>query len=263
MGIKESLLNTITAVSDSDFVRLVTSAGTSSKATVQNLFKSFESNLGAKSSLTTSDYIRVVGSDDASYKQKVSNVMSAMGLDALKTPSTEITNVDTATTTGFFKYGSSASGTKPTASGGCLIVDNFSATYTQQVAIPLDTSGNNDIYKRVIPSSGTPTAWVKMPTRAEVDALTNSTAGHSLAANSTVTITLSKYFCAGTLYGAVNTNVGFAYTFGNGYLAPIKTATGVTATLGSDYKTITVTNSNATNGWVGMSVTSGATVTMS
>lgn len=74
MGIRESLLNTITSVADSDFVRIVTSAGASSKATVRNLFKGFESNLGAKSSLTTSDYIRVVGSDNEAYKQSVSDV---------------------------------------------------------------------------------------------------------------------------------------------------------------------------------------------
>ena len=74
MGVRESLLNTITSVADSDFVRIVTSAGASSKATVRNLFKGFESNLSAKSSLTTSDYIRVVGSDNESYKQLVSDV---------------------------------------------------------------------------------------------------------------------------------------------------------------------------------------------
>ena len=74
MGIRESLLNTITSVDNSDFVRIVTSAGASSKATVANLFKSFESNLSAKSSLTTSDYIRVVGLDNEAYKQSVSDV---------------------------------------------------------------------------------------------------------------------------------------------------------------------------------------------
>lgn len=84
MGIRESLLNTITSVADSDFVRIVTSAGASSKATVRNLFKSFESALGAKSSLTTSDYIRVVGSDNESYKQSVSAVKTAMGIDTLR-----------------------------------------------------------------------------------------------------------------------------------------------------------------------------------
>ena len=74
MGIRESLLNTISSVSGSDFVRIVTAAGASSKATVANLFKSFESGLGAKSTLTTSDYVRVVGSDNASYKQSVGDV---------------------------------------------------------------------------------------------------------------------------------------------------------------------------------------------
>ena len=83
MGVRESLLNTITSVADSDFVRIVTSAGASSKATVANLFKSFESNLGAKTSLTTSDYIRVVGSDNASYKQSMASVKNTLGIDAL------------------------------------------------------------------------------------------------------------------------------------------------------------------------------------
>lgn len=85
MAIRESLLNTITSVASSDFVRLVTSAGESSKATVANLFKSFESGLSAKSSLTTSDYIRVVGSDNNLYKQSVSSVKSDMGVSALET----------------------------------------------------------------------------------------------------------------------------------------------------------------------------------
>lgn len=92
---------------------------------------------------------------------------------------------------------------------------------------------------------------------------TNTNVGQLLPAHGTVTMALNKYACAGILYGAINTNVGFAYAFGNGYFAPIKTATGVTVTLGSDYKTITVTNSATTNGWVGMAVTNGATVTMS
>ena len=83
MGIRESLLNTISSVSDSDFVRIVTAAGASSKATVANLFKSFESGLGAKSNLSTSDYIRVVGSDNNAYKQSVSSMKTAMGIDAL------------------------------------------------------------------------------------------------------------------------------------------------------------------------------------
>lgn len=85
MAIRESLLNTITSVASSDFVRLVTSAGESSKATVANLFKSFETGLGAKTSLTTSDYIRVVGSDNNLYKQSVSSVKSDMGVSALET----------------------------------------------------------------------------------------------------------------------------------------------------------------------------------
>ena len=74
MGIRESLLNTITSVGNGDFIRIVTSAGASSKATLANVFKSFESGLGAKSNFGTSDYIRVVGSDNNSYKQSLNNV---------------------------------------------------------------------------------------------------------------------------------------------------------------------------------------------
>lgn len=80
MGIRESLLNTITSVGNGDFIRIVTSAGASSKATLANVFKSFESGLGAKSSLTTSDYIRVVGSDNNAYKQSIASVMTTMGI---------------------------------------------------------------------------------------------------------------------------------------------------------------------------------------
>lgn len=85
MGIRESLLNTITSVGNGDFIRIVTSAGASSKATLANVFKSFESGLGAKSNLGTSDYIRVVGSDNVSYKQGVASVKTALGIDALTT----------------------------------------------------------------------------------------------------------------------------------------------------------------------------------
>lgn len=74
MGIRESLLNTITSVGSSDFVRIVTSAGASSKATLQNVIKSFETGLGSKTSLTDSDYIRIVGSDNNLYKQSVNDV---------------------------------------------------------------------------------------------------------------------------------------------------------------------------------------------
>ena len=84
MGIRESLLNTITSVGSSDFVRIVTSAGASSKATLQNVIKSFETGLGAKTSLTDSDYIRIVGSDNNLYKQSVSSMKSDMGISALE-----------------------------------------------------------------------------------------------------------------------------------------------------------------------------------
>ena len=134
----------------------------------------WEKDLAQKSPLTTSDFIRVVGSDNVSYKQLVSGVMTAMGLDAIKTPASDVSNIDTATSTGFYRYGSGASGTKPNSSGGVLIVVAFNASYSQQVAIPYDTNNSSGVYKRAV-YSGTPTAWQLQPTRAEVDDLNNKT----------------------------------------------------------------------------------------
>lgn len=103
MAIKERLLSAITSVSNSDFVRLVTSEGASRKALVSDVAKQIienyngstiagsaqsvksavdamvEKNYPAKSSLTTSDYIRVVGTDNVSYKQRINDVKTAMG----------------------------------------------------------------------------------------------------------------------------------------------------------------------------------------
>lgn len=103
MAIKESLLTVVNSISDSDFVRAVTSAGASRKLSVSNLAKHIvetytgstiagsaqsvksavdamvEKNYPAKSSLTTSDYIRVVGTDNVSYKQRLVDVKTAMG----------------------------------------------------------------------------------------------------------------------------------------------------------------------------------------
>lgn len=134
----------------------------------------YEKDLGQKSSLTTSDFIRVVGSDNVSYKQKVSAVMTAMGLDAVKTPATSLSNIDTATATGFYSYSSGASGTKPLeGSGGDLIVISHNANYSVQVAIPYSPTNATGIYKRVI-VSGTPSDWQLQPTRAEVNSLNNN-----------------------------------------------------------------------------------------
>ncbi len=49
MGIRESLLNTISSVSDSDFVRIATAAGASSKVTVSNLAKTVVENYNGSS----------------------------------------------------------------------------------------------------------------------------------------------------------------------------------------------------------------------
>lgn len=165
MGIRESLLNTITSVADSDFVRIVTSAGASSKATVRNLFKGFESNLGAKSSLTTSDYIRVVGSDNESYKQLVSGVADVINPLLAKVLSGDH-DANTYSTIGLYYCGGwSNQPTGASAAGYLMVLPHRTDTsYKKQIYSPYST---NDLYIRTM-NGGTWTAWEKMPTRAEL-----------------------------------------------------------------------------------------------
>jgi hypothetical protein len=133
MAIRESLLNTITSVASSDFVRLVTSAGESSKATVANLFKSFESGLSAKSSLTTSDYIRVVGSDNACYKQLVSDVADLM-LTRFGKTATYTGDLNTLNTNGYWYCSSGASNLPTGLTVGHLVVTRV-GTRAMQICV--------------------------------------------------------------------------------------------------------------------------------
>ena len=177
MGIRESLLNTITSVGNSDFVRIVTSAGASSKATVANLFKSFESGLSSKSSLTTSDYIRVVGSDNNSYKQSVSSVADAI-LPLLK--KTVPSGTDTSSITEIGDYYSTWTNipTGSSASGYLWVLPhNSSNAYRKQIYSPY---GDNTLYIRTLNGNNW-TSWEKLPTRADVDALNEKTTPQSFS----------------------------------------------------------------------------------
>lgn len=147
MAIRESLLNTITSVASSDFVRIVTSAGASSKATVANLFKSFESGLGAKSSLTTSDYIRVVGSDNEAYKQSVSDVKSTMGVTTLENRFKYVSSgsFNDMQAYGIYLCQSLTNAPSTTYSQYALIVIGTTST-TKQIAFP--TAGDSQLYIR-------------------------------------------------------------------------------------------------------------------
>ena len=209
MGIRESLLNTITSVGSSDFVRIVTSAGASSKATLQNVIKSFETGLGAKTSLTTSDYIRVVGSDNNPYKQSVSDVKSTMGVTTLEnnmgSTLTSGTDLNTLTLSAnerkikiYHGQDITAMVNRPSAVSNAwpfcleLIPIGTGATYTKQVLHIYGTTGipDNTYVRTQTYSGGTVwTNWVQLPTRAEIDALNSNTTKHDI----TTYVDLSSY----------------------------------------------------------------------
>lgn len=138
----------------------------------------YEQNLAQKSSLTTSDFIRVVGSDNVSYKQQLSNVLSAMRI----TPYTNITTLGTTDLntwmlSGIYIQNASANATTarhyPVAGTiGFLEVIAYT-TDTERVLQRYTTISNCDVYERIRNYDGTWYSWVKQPTRAEVDALTN------------------------------------------------------------------------------------------
>lgn len=194
MGIRESLLNTITSVADSDFVRIVTSAGASSKATVQNLFKSFEAGLGAKSSLTTSDYIRVVGSDDVAYKQSLSSIMNAIGLTTYEAVSGTdlITKLKSLAVGTYFYRMDNVSGFPVTGGVVFRIVKTHGVNDTRAsiIAIPMDSTAN--VYTAFVPASATSITWTALPTRAEVDALNSKTTQTFTSSTATGSGTASK-----------------------------------------------------------------------
>lgn len=63
-----------------------------------------------------------------------------------------------------------------------------------------------------------------------------------LSNNNSVMFTFSSYSTSAIIFAASANNNGALYVYSNGYLAPIKTASDITFTLSSDYKTITVSN---------------------
>lgn len=190
MGIRESLLNTITSVGNSDFVRIVTSAGASSKATLQNVIKSFETGLGAKSSLTTSDYIRVVGSDNNLYKQSVSSVMQMMGIEDVvngtrgqigSLPNGNIDDFATDKIYGTYYLNNSDSditGTKPDTSGqGLLFCKQQSSAIYRQIYIGVASSSAMKVRYYY---NNAWTQWSNLPIRSEIDTLNSNTTKHDI-----------------------------------------------------------------------------------
>lgn len=129
----------------------------------------YEKDLAQKTSLTTSDFIRVVGSDNVSYKQLVSDVADRI-LTSGKSASTTgtISDLDAITpfTTGYATFTASVSPTGAQGAYWYSLIGWGTGARTEITCI--DTSGT--VYTKVKDYSGWK-AWVKQPTRAEVDAL--------------------------------------------------------------------------------------------
>lgn len=131
----------------------------------------YEKDLAQKTSLTTSDYIRVVGSDNVSYKQSIPSVANIFG---------SITRLNSDTDDYDTLYGESPSfkvyavgnRVQHAPDGQWFFLTSYRAenSYITQVAYGMTTS---DIFTRRFQIGTTGTAWTKLPTRAEVDALTN------------------------------------------------------------------------------------------
>lgn len=126
-----------------------------------------ESALPQKSLVSTDDFLRVVGSDGSSYKQKVPSVSDSIMMGAAKTiPSGSVNDL---TTPGMYYCYSAVTGL-PTTGLYRVRVEYYGGAYNQYA----NPNGSNDIYFRTY-SNGAWGSWVKMPTRAEVDALNSKT----------------------------------------------------------------------------------------
>lgn len=126
-----------------------------------------ESALPQKSLVSTDDFLRVVGSDGSSYKQKVPSVSDSIMMGAAKTiPSGSVNDL---TTPGMYYCYSAVTGL-PTTGLYRVRVEYYGGAYNQYA----NPNGSNDIYFRTY-SNGAWGSWVKMPTRAEVNALNSKT----------------------------------------------------------------------------------------
>ena len=123
----------------------------------------YEKDLGQKSSLTTSDYIRVVGSDNVSYKQSMTSVMQTMGCTRNIGNISDLSSVPVGVGLGYFL---SATGV---TEGWYLY--NCASPASGSVELSLMGTTTKTMYICQLRSGN----WTitKMPTRAEVDALTN------------------------------------------------------------------------------------------
>ena len=79
--------------------------------------------------------------------------LDADDVGALPASNGAATNLDNATTTGFYSYSSTATNA-PTSANGTLLVARTSSTYQYQVAFANNSAGNPVIYTRIHRSAG-------------------------------------------------------------------------------------------------------------
>lgn len=131
----------------------------------------YEKDLAQKSSLTTSDFIRVVGSDNVSYKQPINSVGDITKTRVFLASSGNITdsNIDNYTDSGIYQ------GYFPLTSIGSGGWGTLTVSHANNAVIEQTIVTRSYIAQRHC-ESGTWSAWVKFPTRAEIDSLNSKTA---------------------------------------------------------------------------------------
>lgn len=67
-----------------------------------------------------------------------------------------------------------------------------------------------------------------------------------------VTAKFGYYSAVALIFGAGKIVGSFMYVYANGYLVPIKTVSSVTASIASDYVTVTITNNSTENMLIGI-----------
>ena len=142
-----------------------------------------ERNLPSKTTLTTSDYIRVVGSDNASYKQLVTSVLALNGTfydDSWKA------NADLNNFKADGVYWISSS---PTNAPTGLTWFPLAVIAREDTVRQIVISSGNAIHTRAFQSNAWG-AWVKQPTRAEIDELNSKTTGTTTNINPESVLTI-------------------------------------------------------------------------
>ena len=127
----------------------------------------YEKDLAQKSSLTASDFIRVVGEDNVSYKQGMQSVSDRVIMLASKTGSGDANNL---TTAGMYWCNGASVSNLPNSNYFRVRVEVYGGTYNQYANL----NGSAQVYFRTYSNSKW-SAWVKLPTREEIDALQQKT----------------------------------------------------------------------------------------